>query len=98
MGLARRDSTPECQRDLFGDEAVTAPAYEPKLEHVLNRLVEMVAAMRAAEAWPWDEVQLELYRNHVWPHLLKHLPEAEALRWTNELAVEAARLDEVHAT
>ena len=83
------------QGDLFGDDgaAPVQPAYVPKPEHILNRLVEMLAAMRAAEVWPWDEVQTDLYREHVWPHLLRHLPPAEAEAWSRDLMAEAERLD-----
>lgn len=94
MGFAQRELFPTPQGDLFGDDpAPAAPAYVPKREHILNRLVEMLAAMRSAETWPWDEVRTDLYREYVWPHLLRHLPEAEAAAWRADLLAEAARLD-----
>ena len=55
--------------------------YQVKPEHVLNRLVEMLAELRGAEAWPWDDTRKELYREIVWPQLLRLLPEGEANRW-----------------
>jgi len=94
MGFAQRELFPSPQGDLFGDDASSAPApYQVKHEHVLNRLVEMLAEMRGAASWPWDETRMELYRTVVWPHLLRLLPEEDAERWRTDLETEAARLD-----
>jgi hypothetical protein len=82
------------QGDLFGVAGVPAVhIFVPKRAHVLSPLNEILAAMRAASAWPWDAVQTDLKRNHVWPHLLGHLPADEAAVWRNVLEAEATRLD-----
>ena len=81
----------ESQPDLFG--GVTPAAYEPKPEHVRNRLIDMLEQMRAAQRWPWEGVQLDLFRNTVWPYLVRLLPEEEGARWKADLDAEAARLD-----
>jgi hypothetical protein len=83
----------EGQPDLFGGVTRAAPAYEPKPEHVRNRLIDMLEQMRAAEHWPWEGTQLDLFRNTVWPYLIRLLPEEESSRWRAELETEAARLD-----
>ena len=83
------------QTDLFGASAPTVPVFVPKREHILAPLDELLAAMRAAAVWPWDAVQTDLKRNHVWPHLLGHLPTDEAAAWRAALEAEAARLDAV---
>jgi hypothetical protein len=94
MGLAQHEPSPPRQGDLFGVGEAARPApYQVKPEHVLNRLVEMLTEMRGAAAWPWDETRMELYRNIVWPHLLRLLPSDEAERWRADLEAEAARLD-----
>src|SRR5438045_2660058 len=94
MGAAYADRSDSPQGDLFGvAEAAPASAYIPKREHILSPLNELLAAMRAANAWPWDAVQTDLKRNHVWPHLLGHLPADEAADWRAVLEAEAARLD-----
>jgi len=81
------------QPDLFGDAPV-APAYVPDPAHIRNRLAGMLAAMRAAEGWPWDQVTVDLYREKVWPYLYERLPDhAEAERWRAEFEAEIARLD-----
>src|SRR4051794_34261190 len=92
MGYAQRELFPPPQADLFG-EGPAQPAYKVKREHVLNRLVEMLADMRAAEHWPWSETRVTLNRETVWPYLLRFLPEDEAARWRADLDAEAARLD-----
>jgi hypothetical protein len=82
------------QIDLFGEDAQPAakPAYVPKRAHILSPLNEALTTLRAAKVWPWDEVQSDLYRNHVWPHLFRHLPDDEAARWRADLEAEVARL------
>jgi len=93
MSAVPKDLFPSPQGDLFGGVS-EEPAYRPKPEHIVNRLTEMLAAMRGASTWPWDEVRIALNREHVWPHLLRLLPGDEAARWQADLDAEAARLDE----
>ena len=95
MPFAQRELFPGPQADLFGDDApaAAAPAYQVKREHVVNRLVEMLADMRRAERWPWSETRVKLNRETVWPYLLRLLPEDEAARWRADLDREAERLD-----
>ena len=93
MGAACADRTDTPQGDLFGVAEAAPRAYVPKREHILSPLNEQLAAMRAANAWPWDAVQTDLKRSHVWPHLLSHLPADEAAGWRAALEAEAARLD-----
>ena len=62
--------------------------------HVRSRLNDMLAAMRAAKRWPWEQVMVELYRETVWPYLYTRLPDQdEADRWRGEIEAEIARLD-----
>lgn len=83
---------PEAQPDLFGAQA--APAYQPDPRHVRNRLAEMLAAMQAAERWPWEAVMVKLYRGTVWPYLYERLPDREeAARWRQLIDAEIARLE-----
>ena len=94
MGTLQAASFEQPQGDLFGvAEGPTPRVFIPKREHILSPLNELLAAMRSANAWPWDAVQTELKRNHVWPHLLGHLPSDEAETWRTALEAEAARLD-----
>lgn len=80
------------QPDLFGP-AVT-PRYQPDPRHVRNRLAEMLAAMQAAERWPWEAVMVKLYRGTVWPYLYERLPDREeAERWRQLIDAEIARLE-----
>ena len=95
MSFAQRELFPGPQADLFGDDApaATAPAYMVKREHVVNRLVEMLADMRGAARWPWSETRVSLNRETVWPYLLRLLPADEAARWRADLDRETERLD-----
>lgn len=94
MGAARAELFDTPQGDLFGVAEAPAPRmFVPKREHILAPLDELLAAMRAAAVWPWDAVQTDLKRRHVWPHLLSHLPADEATAWRIALEAEAARLD-----
>ena len=93
MDAARRELFERPQGDLFGVPEAPQRVFVPKREHILSPLNEILAAMRSANAWPWDAVQTDLKRNRVWPHLLSHLPEAEALSWREALEAQAARLD-----
>jgi hypothetical protein len=62
--------------------------------HVRSRLNDMLAAMRAAKRWPWEQVMVELYRETVWPYLYTRLADQdEADRWRGEIEAEIARLD-----
>jgi|GEM_PF-2312611 hypothetical protein len=80
------------QPDLFGP-AVT-PGYTPDPRHVRNRLAEMLAAMQAAERWPWAPVMVKLYRGTVWPYLYERLPDREeAAHWRQLIDAEIARLE-----
>lgn len=82
------------QADLFGDIDTGPPPYVPDPRHVRNRLADMLAAMRAAETWPWEPVMLALYRETVWPDLYAELPDREeADRWRALIDAETARLD-----
>jgi len=93
MGAAQDERNDAPQGDLFGVAEAAPTAYVPKREHILSPLNELLAAMRSANAWPWDAVQTDLKRNHVWPHLLGHLPPDEAAVWRESLEAEANRLD-----
>lgn len=95
MAALQRSLFPEPQADLFGEPVPVRPAaYVPKPEHVRSGLIEALAAMRGAQAWPWDGSQLKLRRETVWPYLIRLLPDRdEAERWRADLAGEAARLD-----
>lgn len=85
---------PPAQADLFGDAVAAPKAYVPDARHVRNRLAEMLAAMRAAECWPWEPVMVALYRERVFPYLCERLPDAEeAARFRAEIEDEIARLD-----
>lgn len=95
MPAAQRSLSPEPQADLFGAPEPARPAaYVPKPEHVRSGLIESLAAMRAAQNWPWQGSQLTLKRETVWPYLIRLLPDREeAERWRVDLDAEAARLD-----
>lgn len=94
MGHARRERFPGPQGALFGDAASARPApYQVKPEHVRNRLIDMLGAMRGVEAWPWSASRTKLFRETVWPYLLALLPEEEAADWRGKLDREAVRLD-----
>lgn len=90
MSLSQPSLFGDDQPDLFGG----APPYVPKPRHVRNRFIDFLAQMTAAEVWPWDENQVEFYRQRVWPYLYERLPDqAEAAEWKRKLEAEAARLD-----
>lgn len=94
MAFAQRETSPAPQADLFGEASPPAqPAYQVKREHVLNRLVEILADMRGADRWPWSETRTTLNRETVWPYLLRLLPDDDAARWRADLDAEAGRLD-----
>ncbi len=94
MGHAQPSLFADPQGDLFGGESEPqAPRYEVKPAHVRSRLIEMVDAMRGADAWPWSASRTKLFRETVWPYLLSLLPEAEASDWRAKLDAEAIRLD-----
>jgi hypothetical protein len=61
--------------------------------HVRSRLNDMLAAMRAAKRWPWEQVMVELYRKTVWPYLYTRLADQdEADRWRGEIVAARAIL------
>lgn len=83
------------QSDLFGDDApapAVPPRYVPKREHLLSPLNETLAALRAAEVWPWDRVMTDLKIDRALPHLLGYFPAEEAARWRADIDAEIARL------
>ena len=85
---------PTDQPDLFADAETAPNAYVPDPRHVRNRLSDMLAAMRAAQTWPWESVMVSLYRETVWPYLYERLPDREeADRWRGQIEAEIARLD-----
>jgi len=82
------------QPDLFGGTSSVPKARAPDPRHVRNRFIDFLAQMTAAESWPWDQHQVEFYRQRVWPYLYERLPDAaEAADWKRKLEAEAARLD-----
>ena len=95
LSFVQRELFPGPKADLFGDDApvAAAPAYNVRREHVVNRLVEMLADMKGAATWPWSETRVSLNRETVWPYLLRLLPADEASRWRRDLQREAERLD-----
>ncbi len=94
MSLSQPSLFGDDQSDLFGP--APPPPYVPKPQHVRNRFIDFLAQLRQAEAWPWDESQMEIYRARVWPYLYERLPDqAEAAEWKRKLDAEAARLDAV---
>ena len=79
------------QQDLFGGETIAR--YTPKPEHVRNSLAHLLAQMRAAQAWPWDEAVVELHVERTVPYLLGLLTDAaEAEDWRARFAKETERL------
>ncbi|MGQ0486307.1 MAG: hypothetical protein ACT4SY_13265 [Hyphomicrobiales bacterium] len=98
MSLSQPDprimSGGEAQPDLFGSTSSAPKAYVPKPQHVRNRFIDFLAQMTASETWPWDENQVEFYRQSAWPYLYEKLGDAdEAAEWRRRLEAEAARLD-----
>ena len=85
---------PSDQGELFGGAAPATLAYEPKPEHVRNRLIDMLATMRAARRWSCEGTQLDLFRETVWPYLFGLLPESEAAAWPAQIGAEAERLNQ----
>lgn len=83
------------QQDLFGGE--TKPAYTPKPEHVRNSLSRLLEQMAASDAWPWDEVIVDLNIERTIPYLLGLLDASEAADWRAKLDAEIARLSRAAA-
>ena len=65
------------QPDLFGGRKGEPVRHVPKPQHVRNRFIDFMAQLSAAETWPWDESQRELYCGRVWPYLYPLLPDPE---------------------
>jgi len=78
----------------FGAARAAPNFFVPDPDHVRSRLAVMLAAMRAAKRWPWEQVMVELYRDTVWPYLYTRLADQEeADRWRGDIDAEIARLD-----
>ena len=78
----------------FGAARAAPNFFVPDPNHVRSRLSDMLAAMRAAKRWPWEQVMVELYRDTVWPYLYTRLADQEeADRWRGDIDAEIARLD-----
>ena len=60
--------------ELFGAAQAAPNFFVLDPSHVRSRLNDMLAAMRAAKRWPWEQVMVELYRETVWPYLYTRLP------------------------
>ena len=78
------------QPDLFGPPPSTA--YKPNPEHVRNRLNSLIDAARAAATMPWEGTTLKLYRDIVFPQLIRLLPPEEGERLNSAFAAELERL------
>ena len=94
MSLSQPSLFGDDDPELFGTKSGAHKPYVPKPQHVRNRFIDFLAQMTAAQKWPWDENQVEFYRERVWPYLYARLPDAaEAADWKRKLEAEAARLD-----
>jgi hypothetical protein len=94
MSLSQPSLFGDDDPELFGAKSGAHKPYVPKPQHVRNRFIDFLAQMTAAESWPWDQHQVEFYRERVWPYLYERLPDtAEAADWKRKLEAEAARLD-----
>ena len=60
--------------ELFGAAQAAPNFFVLDPSHVRSRLNDMLAAMRAAKRWPWEQVMVELYRETVWPYLYRGSP------------------------
>jgi hypothetical protein len=80
----------ESQPGLFGAEATSA--YRPDPDKVRARLHKILAEARAARTFPWDPVQVSLYRT-IFPQMTLFLPEEEAAQLRFEFETEMARLE-----
>ncbi|HWA24023.1 MAG TPA: hypothetical protein VG735_16650 [Caulobacterales bacterium] len=78
------------QPDLFGGEI--SSAYKPKPEHVRNSLTRLIEQLRTSDAWPWDEVIVDMHLERTAPYLLSLLDEAEAAELRAKWEAEVARL------
>ena len=94
MSLSQPSLFGDDDPELFGAKSGAQKPYVPKPQHVRNRFIDFLAQMTAAQTWPWDQHQVEFYRERVWPYLYERLPDAaEAADWKRKLEAEAARLD-----
>ena len=78
------------QQDLFGGE--TRPAYTPKPEHVRNHLRSILNELAGSDAWPWDEVIVDLHTERTVPYLLSLMEAGEAAEWRAKFEAEVTRL------
>jgi hypothetical protein len=82
------------QLALFEDLFAPPKAYEPKQEHVRNRLESIYTELRTADAWPWEPIIVRLNSESTLPHLYDLLAdEAEVQDWRERIEVELKRLD-----
>jgi hypothetical protein len=79
----------ERQSDLFGAEPI--PAYRPDPDKVRARLHKILAEARAANAAPWGQARLSLYRAIV-PQMTGFLPDEEGAQLRFEFEQELVRL------
>lgn len=86
------------QGDLFGhegpdpsDENFETPEYHADPEEVREELNGILAEMRAAEAMPWDEKRVALYRT-VFPQMTNWLPAEEGAQLRFAFEAELERL------
>ncbi len=83
--LFQADSQPELLEDQ------PAQAYRPDPDAVRTRLAAMLAEARAAQALPWEQAKLSLYRT-IFPQMSLWLPEEEAAQLRLQFETELERL------
>ena len=77
---------------MFG--APEPQVYVPDPRHVRNRLTNLLAQLKTADAWPWEPVMVRLHRDRNIPYLIGLLQDpTEAERWRKEFAAEMERLE-----
>lgn len=86
------------QGDLFGNEPADqsdadfeTPEYHADPEKVREELKRILAEARAAQAMPWDDKRVALYRT-IFPQMTNWLPEDEGAQLRFEFETEIARL------
>ena len=80
------------QADLFGPAPGPA-VYKPNPDHVRNRLMSLITSARAAATMPWEGTTLKLYRDIVFPQLIRLLPPEEGEQLNLAFAAELKRLE-----